>query len=288
MDPVRAWQDGDVAGATGIAKMLEHFAKRSCRALGYELIPAWRLGRRDFAQHLSDLFARVDIDLVLDVGANMGQFRDFLRHHVGYAGQIVSFEPISDIADALAERATSDSKWQVIRCALGSSAGERELNIAKSPQLSSFLAATQSGVKIIDEGNVLVSIDERNVVTRKEVVPVLTLAGALDSIEQEAANEASHIYVKLDTQGFDFEILRGAEAYLSRFSALQTELSFIPLYHGSPDFCEVLPWLTARGFHVTGMYPVGRDDALRLTEVDCVLVNHDELRNRLTNRPTPA
>lgn len=85
---------------------------------------------------------------------------------MGYRGQILSIEPIRDVAEALAERATSDRNWRVIRCALGSSPGERELNIARNSRLSSFHIPRKSGARIIDQDNV---------VLRRELVPVRTL-----------------------------------------------------------------------------------------------------------------
>jgi hypothetical protein len=80
---------------------------------GYHVLSEWRLREWDFARHVRELFARQQIDLVLDVGANVGQYRDFLREQVEYDGWIVSFEPLEDNVAVLSSRATADPKWVI-------------------------------------------------------------------------------------------------------------------------------------------------------------------------------
>ena len=62
------------------------------------------------------------------------------------------------------------------------------------------------------------------------------------------------IYLKLDTQGFDLEVLKGAEASLDFILALQTEASVRPIYDGAPSFQETIDFATARGFIVSGFF----------------------------------
>ena len=73
------------------------------------------------------------IDVVLDVGANTGQFAQALRAQ-GYHGHIVSFEPLSDAHAALVAAADSDPLWDVAeRCAIGAQDGWAEINISAIP-----------------------------------------------------------------------------------------------------------------------------------------------------------
>lgn len=74
---------------------------------------------------------------------------------------------------------------------------------------------------------------------------------------------------KIDTQGYDLEILHGSERLIDRVEAIETELSFLPIYQTPPAFDTVLK-LCAKGFVVSGIYPVslGR---LRVVECDCIL-----------------
>jgi hypothetical protein len=80
-------------------------------------------------------------------------------------------------------------------------------------------------------------------------------------------------YLKLDTQGFDIEVLQGAGESLRMARALQTEASVIGIYKGMPGYVDTIRYLEERGFDITGLYPVSRDSSLRLVEFDCVMIN---------------
>jgi len=79
-------------------------------------------------------------------------------------------------------------------------------------------------------------------------------------------------YLKLDTQGFDMEVLRGGSDSLSTVPALQREASVIGIYKGMPTYMETIRHIGERGFHLSGLYPVARDSSLRLFEFDCVMI----------------
>ena len=82
---------------------------------------------------------KFEINLILDVGANQGQFASEIRQ-CGYAGRIVSFEPLSKAHDKLIQASDGDTKWEVYpRCALGDHNGEVEINIAGNSESSSIL-----------------------------------------------------------------------------------------------------------------------------------------------------
>jgi hypothetical protein len=80
-------------------------------------------------------------------------------------------------------------------------------------------------------------------------------------------------YLKLDTQGFDIEVLQGSRDSLGAVRALQTEASVIGIYKGMPGYVEIIRYLDEHGFDITGFYPVSRDSSLRLVEFDCVMIN---------------
>lgn len=91
------------------------------------------------AKHLRELFTMLGIDCVLDVGANKGQYYEFLRDQVGFRGRVISFEPIPDLAEALRGRAAHDSNWTVCDFAVGRKDDVLPLNVTNRSGWSSFL-----------------------------------------------------------------------------------------------------------------------------------------------------
>ena len=120
-------------------KIVKDSVLKVSRSFGYDIVPLREMKERDFALHLRELLARLDIDCVLDVGANAGQYHDFLRDKVQFDGPIISFEPVSRHVDALRERSRGDRDWHIEGYALGSSEGSLPINVMVSDQFSSFL-----------------------------------------------------------------------------------------------------------------------------------------------------
>ena len=238
------------------------------RPFGYELMKRshWSLGDRtsadELARHLRKLFKALDVDCVLDVGANKGQYYEFLRERVEFQGRILSFEPIPDHAQVLMGRSRGDSRWRVFDCALGSTAGTFPIHVMNRSGWSSLLPKAATADTTFAEGVV---------VERVVDVPVRTMDDVLE--EQGIAQTGERIYMKLDAQGFDLEVLKGAARSLPRIRALQSELELMPVYEGAPDYMTVLGYLRERQFQITGMFPVWRDDLLRVGELDTVFRN---------------
>ena len=234
------------------------------RPRAYEIVRRNQRGfdRLAFAEHVRRQFDRLEIGCVLDVGANRGQYRDFLRDSVGYTGRIISFEPIVDLATSLCGRAAAeDPQWQVHAHALGAIEEQRDLHVMRGTSYSSFFQPTEIAVK----GR----IGSKNVVERLERVTVRRLD---DVVADGLVLGPGGVWLKVDTQGWDLEVLRGAPRTLLSISALQIELSVIPIYQGMPDYLTVLPELRRLGFEVGALTPVNRDELGRVIEFDCALV----------------
>ncbi|MBL0899485.1 MAG: FkbM family methyltransferase [Reyranella sp.] len=247
-------------------KIVKDSVLKVSRSLGYDIVPLREMRERDFALHLRELLARLDIDCVLDVGANVGQYHDFLRDRVLYEGKIVSFEPVARHVEVLRERAREDPDWHIEGCALGARDEQMEINVMVSDQFSSFLEPDHRRVG---------EYSELNVPKAKETVTVRTLDVVMPVLQERLGFERP--YLKLDTQGFDIEVLRGAGDSLPAVRALQTEASVLGIYKGMPGYIDTLRHLDGLGFDITGMYTVSRDTALRLVEFDCVMINRRAL-----------
>lgn len=201
----------------------------------------------------------LEIDLVIDVGANRGQYGKFLRDAVGYSGAILSFEPNDEVFEHLLNASRADRNWEVSNLALGDKDEKKTFNVMRDNELSSFLSPTVKATRFLEQANTLDS--QQTVKTRR-----------LDSLTQEDVRiaKAQRIYLKLDTQGFDLQVLSGVEAILDKIVGGQTEVSFIPIYEGMPNYVDSLATLEELGFALTGLFPVSRTEDLRVVEMDAI------------------
>lgn len=207
---------------------------------------------------IKSIIERYSIDLVIDVGANKGQFARGLRPYFG--GEIISFEPVSQVFKTLESAAATDPKWQVCNVALGSSAGERQIHVTSQSDFSSFLAANKYGAE---------RFGDRTSPVRKETISVRRLDAILGDIIHDYRSR--NIFLKMDTQGFDSEVFLGAEGILDHVWAIQSEVSLIPIYEGMVHWTESISLYERHGFAIAGMFPITGDASRRVIEYDCLL-----------------
>jgi FkbM family methyltransferase len=200
---------------------------------------------------------RLKIDVVIDVGANEGQFAQLLRSF--YHGEILSFEPVSSVFQKLAEAASADPKWHVYRLALGSEEATQTINVSDSTVFSSLLKTNNYCVQ---------RFGDSSQGTREEVVSIKRLAELLDTIAPDIENK--RVFLKMDTQGFDMEVFKGLGNKLKHVIALQSEVSLISIYEGMPHWIESISTYEKAGFGVVGLFPVTRDSG-RIIEYDCLM-----------------
>jgi FkbM family methyltransferase len=232
--------------------------RRALNRLGFDIVRVTTY-HQSIGQHLSNVIAGKGIDAVLDVGANTGQYGLLLRS-IGFEGYIYSFEPVRAVYERLAEAASGDDKWHCFNLALGSEAEEKEINVYSSHVFSSFLEANAYSKGI------WTSLNRSSI----ETVEVDRLDRLLPTLPDR--EKCARFLLKMDTQGFDLQVFRGATAALPAIVALQSELGLIEVYEGTPDPYEVLREFNAQGYHISGMYPINRDQSLAVIEYDCVLV----------------
>lgn len=206
---------------------------------------------------LRKLIEQESIDLVLDVGANEGQFAKKIRSF--YAGKILSFEPVLSVFETLEKAASSDPDWHVYHCALGSQECTQLINISKYTLFSSLLRANDYCLKRFG-ADALAVVAEPVSVRRA------------DKILEEVAPkiQGNRIFLKMDTQGYDTVVFEGFGTALKHVVLLQSEVSLIPIYEGMPHWTESICTYEKNGFGVAGMFPITRDSA-RVIEYDCLL-----------------
>lgn len=181
------------------------------------------------------------VDTILDVGANDGGYAQSMLA-TGFDGAVVSFEPLCDAHAALEQAARGRANWHVMpRMALGDHEGRVRINIAGNSKSSSLLPM---GFRHADAAPHSRYVGSEAVDIRR-----------LDALTDTALDRARSVHLKVDTQGFEMPVLRGATGLLSRIASIQLELSLVPLYEGQALYRELIDWVGERGFELCGVVP---------------------------------
>ncbi|WP_338409375.1 FkbM family methyltransferase [uncultured Flavobacterium sp.] len=182
------------------------------------------------------LLKNFNIDVVIDVGANIGQYGSELRN-IGYTGKIISFEPTSGAFLKLNKRALKDSLWDVYNLSLGERDGTSSINISKNSVSSSIL---KNLPQLTESAPDATYINKETIIIKK-----------LDSLFDDLEIKNKNIYLKIDTQGYENMVLEGAKESLEHISGIQIEMALIPSYEGSLTFEEMSDKLKNLGFKLT-------------------------------------
>lgn len=177
-----------------------------------------------------------NIDFVLDIGANTGQFAIGLREN-GYNNIIVSVEPLSDVHNDLILASQGDLNWIVHeRCAVGTEDGFCHINVSKNSVSSSVLGMLPEHSLNAPESSYVGT----------ELVPLTTI----DAVVFGHYRKSSNLLLKIDTQGYEWEALEGAKETLSVATAVLIELSLCPLYDGQRIWLDIIKKLESHGFGI--------------------------------------
>lgn len=188
-----------------------------------------------------------EIDLILDVGANVGQYAINCRKQ-GFKGTIVSFEPLPDAHKILKRKAGNDEHWIVHpRSAIGSTSKEINLNIAGNSYSSSVLEMLERHIQVAPES--------------KYISSVKTKLETIDSILPIYLSNSNRILLKIDTQGYEAEVIKGAIESLSKISLIQIELSIVPLYLDQELYNYFFDFMRNNSFKLWDVIPGFRDDS---------------------------
>jgi len=240
---------------------IKEFARNFLRKSGYE-INAYNFLRSHEVRRNKFLHDQ-KISLVLDVGANEGQYGSTIRN-LGYNGNIISFEPVESVFQTLIQKSHLDSKWTTRKEALGNFDGYTAMNISDFSQVSSILSATGLADTTYWKGK------------NQEKVRVRQLDSLIDDLEIDA----HRVWLKIDTQGFEENVLRGCQELMKKDNLLflEVELSVRQFYSGEKLFFEMLGYIRDFGFEIVSMQPV-HVDAMKgyILQYDCILVRKNIL-----------
>lgn len=180
---------------------------------------------------------------VVDVGANRGQFA-LVSRQVFPNSQILSFEPLPGPAARFRSLFAADAGVSLHEAAIGPESGTSTIHISRRDDSSSLLPITDTQVSLFP------GTAEAGTATIK--------VGPLREFVKEERIQAPAL-LKIDVQGYELQALRGCESLLHRFGHVYVECSFVELYAGQALAHEVVAWLEARGFRLSGTHNMTRD-----------------------------
>ena len=192
--------------------------RKAVRARGFDMIHyvPWK-----------NLFTHCGIDMILDVGANTGQTYDSFRW-AGFDGPICSFEPNPEIFQQLQNQ--KGYRWQRLPYALSSQSGQAKFHLTNSHNSNSLQSPLVTNLKVVGE----ITVQTRR----------------LDELWQEQKFSARRVFLKIDAEGHDMEVIKGATGVLDRVQLIMTETGALPRYQGEPSFSEMVSFLDGLGFGI--------------------------------------
>lgn len=217
-----------------VMKTLARTARAMTRSCGIDLVRYQPLKTTLLGQR-EQLLRQADINLVFDIGANVGQFGSELRRY-GYQGEILSFEPQRGAYQHLRTAAAPDPLWHTYHYAFGEVPGTTTINLSQNSHSSSLLPMLAAHLE---------SAPDSAYVGREEI-EVRTLDGFWQEHGPEYRDR--RIMLKIDVQGFEQYVLAGAADFLPFASLIELEMSLVELYNGEMLYQEMMAYLRSLGF----------------------------------------
>jgi FkbM family methyltransferase len=220
-------------------RMLREGANRLLARRGMEIVHQ-QLERAP-AKQLQLALKYFGIELVLDIGANIGQFGEELFAH-GYAGELISVEPLPDAHAALRAAASQHAHWKVLEpVAAGEDERMVEIAVAGNSYSSSVLEMLDRHIQAAPTSAPIGKIEVQQM--------------TLDQMFSEQLDRLRPTLLKIDTQGYEFAILQGATQCLEQVSLVLLELSLQPLYRGQTLWLELIGFMATKGFDMWSVQP---------------------------------
>ena len=217
-----------------VIKTLASTARAVTRSCGVDIVRFQPLTTTLLGQRQC-LLDHAGINLIFDVGANVGQFGHELRLY-GYTGEILSFEPQQWAYQHLREAAHTDPDWHIFHYAFGEQSGHSTINLSQNSHSSSLLPMQAAHLESAPE----------SVYIGTEEIEVRTLNDFWAEHDQQYADRT--IMLKIDVQGFEKYVLAGASSFLPHVALIQLEMSLVELYDGEMLYQDMMANLRDLGF----------------------------------------
>lgn len=199
--------------------------------------------------------------LVVDVGANVGQFSLAVREYIPRS-EIIAFEPLAKPAGKYEAIFSGDELVTLFKCAVGLSNETKEMHVSRKDDSSSLLPIT----------DVQNSLFPGTAESHVEAVEVRTLHSLINN-----SSISGYSMLKIDVQGFELGVLKGCEGLMQKFSAIYVECSFVELYDRQALAYEIIGFLRKYDFILDGVYNPCYDKKGRAIQADFFFVSRRDI-----------
>lgn len=252
---------------------MKNFFKNFLRSKGYKVSRLSHLNDKWFL--IESLVRRHSVNVLIDVGANSGQFlqdsHKLLKHRFE---KTLSFEPLAlpfkELGETVKGLGIAESTV-LFNIALGTENGSKKIHIAPNSVASSLL---EPSIKVKKALNL-----EEN--SNFEITDILIQR--FDDVARKIISPRPNVLnqkylVKVDVQGYEKNVLDGFGSYLNNVQVAIVECSFVETYQGRPLFSDIIGYMEEKGFHVVGVFPGFYDQSNnQLFEVDVIFSRGGDL-----------
>jgi FkbM family methyltransferase len=167
----------------------------------------------------------------------------------------------------LRSKSENDIQWKAYNFALGAEDGSSEINVSKNSYSSSLLEMLPSHSTSAPESEF---ISQEKITVKR-----------LNEVYNDVDTDERCCYLKVDTQGYEQQVLLGGNVVIENFKLIQLEMSIVPMYSGEATFREMLDFMEDLGFGLVSLEPGFSDKRSgQLLQVDGVFANKDLLNDK--------
>jgi FkbM family methyltransferase len=176
------------------------------------------------------------INTIVDVGAYLGRVSQALKYLLPDA-KVFAFDPVEENYAAIKKTLGGSNGVTVEKAVVSDKEGKLQFYKHVAPQTSSLLKMEYSYEKQFPLSKI---IDVKSV--------------TLDNYFQNLPLKGK-VFLKIDTQGSEISVLKGADNFLKKVSVIHIEVSFEKSYRKQSSFEQIYKFLEARGFIYIGDIP---------------------------------
>jgi len=233
--------------------------------IGFPISTIMKFFKPDLIRRIK-IMKNYNIDTIFDIGANIGQYAMLMRA-LKFKGKIISFEPLNDAFEKLKRNSKNDKKWIINNYAIGDNDGNLTINVSGNSYSSSFLNMKKAHMNAAPDSKYI----------RKQEAQIKKL----DSIYTQFCTNENNVMVKIDTQGFEKNVIDGAIININNIKIIQLEMSITELYDGEILFQQMIQYLDDRGFALISFENgFSNPTTGELLQVDGVFVNKAFANNK--------